>query len=164
MNLERERYSYYHDFSRTWSSEDLYKAVSLFPLPSSPLDQRPHRLPRTSVGVFHVAYIEKISEAKWWRCRSDSGCDDCMSQIKGDITGRTSKERYEQLILELCSRVRIAFCFLRYPLTDKFAGKFVDLWLWDQALGLLFSFDVALTCKEVQEKLFPPKMFVNCSF
>ena len=30
-----------------------------------------------------------------------AGGDDCMSQIKGDITGRTSKERYEQLILEL---------------------------------------------------------------
>ena len=26
---------------------------------------------------------------------------DSMSQIKGDITGRTSKERYEELILEL---------------------------------------------------------------
>ena len=32
---------------------------------------------------------------------SDSGGGDSMSQIKGDITGRTSKERYEPLILEL---------------------------------------------------------------
>ena len=32
---------------------------------------------------------------------SDSGAIDSMSQIKGNITGRTSKERYEQPILEL---------------------------------------------------------------
>ena len=38
---------------------------SLFPLPSSPLDQRHvHRLPRTSVGAFHLAYIEYIHAAK----------------------------------------------------------------------------------------------------
>ena len=39
--------------------------IFAFPLPSSPLDQRPvHRLPRTSVGAFHLAYIEEIPEAK----------------------------------------------------------------------------------------------------
>ena len=36
-----------------------------------------------------------------WLFRSDSGSVDSMSQIKEDIIGRTSKERYEQLILEL---------------------------------------------------------------
>ena len=48
-----------------------------------------------------MAYIEEIPEALWWRFRSDSGGVDSMSQIKRDITGGTSKERYEQLILEL---------------------------------------------------------------
>ena len=57
--------------------------------------------PRTSVGAFHLAYIEKIPEAKKWRCRCDSGGDNSMSQIKGDTIGRTSKERDEPLILEL---------------------------------------------------------------
>ena len=32
---------------------------------------------------------------------SDSGGIDSMSQIKANIAGRTSKERYEQPILEL---------------------------------------------------------------
>ena len=61
--------------------------------------------PKTTVGAFHLAYIEEIPEARWWRFRSDSSVDssgvDSMSQIKGDITWRTSKERYEQLILVL---------------------------------------------------------------
>ena len=56
----------------------------------------------TSVGAFHVAYTEETPEARQWRrFRSGSGSVDFMSQIKGDISGRTSKERYEQLILEL---------------------------------------------------------------
>ena len=57
-----------------------------------------HLLPRTSVGAFHLAYIEKIPDA---RLLVDSSGVDCMTQIEGDITGRTSKGRYEQLILEL---------------------------------------------------------------
>ena len=56
----------------------------------------------TSVGAFHLAYIEKIPEARKWRCRSDSGgVVLSLSQIEGGFTGRTSKEGYEQLILEL---------------------------------------------------------------
>ena len=77
--------------------------IFAFPLPSSPLDQGPvHRLPRTSVGAFHLAYMSRFLRlTKWWRCQSELEGIDSMSQIKGDITGRTSKERYEQLILEL---------------------------------------------------------------
>ena len=82
---------------------DRRQEFSLFPLPSSPLDQGPgHRLPRTSVGAFHLAYMKRFLRlTKWWRWQSELEGIDSMSQIKGDITGRTSKERYEQLILEL---------------------------------------------------------------
>ena len=85
---------------------------SLFPLPSSPLDQRHvHRLPRTSVGAFHLAYIEYIHAAKWWRCRIRAVLIPWV-RLKQILLEEHRKKDTNSRSWSF-SRVRIAFLFLK---------------------------------------------------
>ena len=85
---------------------------SLFPLPSSPLDQRHvHRLPRTSVGAFHLAYIGYIHEAKWWRCRIRALLIPWV-RLKEILLEEHRKKDTNSRSWSF-SRVRIAFLFLK---------------------------------------------------
>ena len=85
---------------------------SLFPLPSSPLDQRHvHRFPRTSVGAFHLAYIEYIHEAKWWRCRIRAVLIPWVRLKEILLEEQRTKDTNSRSWS--FSRVRIAFLFLK---------------------------------------------------